>query len=354
MQKPHLGELVFFWVLFGIAGFLTLMILSPYGTAIFLAGVLSIVFIPTFERLLRLFRGNRSLASLATVAFILVMFIVPLSLIGFLMFEEMLSVYASLNESNVGLQVINVWIDNFEALVKNIVPTFHIEADVYGYIEGGLRWLADHLNDFFSQVFAILLDTFIVIIAMFFFLRDGKKLKEFAVKWSPLADSYDESIIAKLEVAVSSVVKGALGTAAAQGLLVGVGLMLFGVPNPVLWGVVSTIAALVPLFGTTIVTVPAVLFLFISGHSVAAIGLLLWSLIFVGLIDNILRPLLIKRDVHVHSFLILMSVLGGLVYFGPIGFLSGPIVLAFFFALLDVYPDIMKGRKITRDSSDII
>lgn len=351
MQKPHLGELIFFWILFGVAGFLTVMILSPYVTALFLAGVLAIVFAPVFRRLERLFHGNRSLASLVTVAFILVMIIVPLSIVGFLMFEEILNVYASLNDSNVALQVVNTWIGNFESLIRNIVPTFHIEANVYGYLEGGLRWMADHLNGFFSRILAMLLDTFIVIIAMFFFLRDGAKLKEFAVKWSPLADSYDESIIAKLGVAVSSVVKGALATATAQGFLVGVGFALFGVPNPVLWGVIATVAALVPVFGSTIVTIPAVFFLFISGHNLEGVLLLAWSLIFVGLIDNILRPLLIKRDVHVHSFLILMSVLGGLVYFGPVGFLAGPIVMAFFFALLDLYPDIMEGRVIKKGNS---
>lgn len=354
MQKPHLGELVFFWILFGVAGFLTVMILSPYVTALFLAGVLSVVFAPVFRRFERMFKGNRSLASLVTVVFILMVIIVPLSIISFLMFQEILNVYASLNDSNVGLQVVNVWIGNFESLVRHIVPTFHVGVDVYGYIEEGLRWMADHLNGFFSQIIAVFLDMFIVVIATFFFLRDGSKLKEFAVKWSPLADSYDESIIAKLSIAVSSVVRGALGTAFAQGFLVGVGFWIFGVPNPVLWGVIATVAALVPLFGSTIVTIPAVLFLFISGHHFEGLGLLAWALLFVGLIDNIIRPLLIKRDVHVHSFLILMSVLGGLAYFGPIGFLAGPIVMAFFFALLDVYPDIMKGRAIKKGTNDIL
>ena len=348
MQKPHLGELVFFWILFGVAGFLTVMILSPYVTALFLAAVLAIVFAPIFHRLNRLFHGNRSFASFITVAFILIMILVPLAIISFLMFEEISSLYASLNESNVGLQVVNTWIGSLELLVKNIVPTFHVQVDIYSYIEGGLRWMADHLNEFFSRILGFTLDVFVIIIAMFFFFRDGAKLKDFAVKWSPLADSYDESIIAKLNIAVSSVVKGALATAVAQGLLVGVGLAIFGVPNPVLWGVVSTVAALVPVVGTTLVTGPAVVLIFVSGHTFAAMGFLLWALICVGLIDNILRPLLIKRDVHVHSFLILMSVLGGLVYFGPIGFLAGPIVLAFFFALLDVYPDIMKGRVIKK------
>lgn len=354
MQKPHLGELVFFWILFGVAGFLTVMILTPYVTALFLAGVLAIVFTPIFRRLERLLHGNRSLASLTTVVFIVVMVIVPLSVISYLMFEEILSVYASINDTSIGLQSVNVWIGNFESLMRNIIPSFTAEVDVLSYLEGGLRWMAGHLNDVFSRILAILLDTFIVIIALFFFLRDGAKLKEFAVKWSPLADSYDEGIIAKLEVAVSSVVKGALATAIAQGLLAGIGFMIFGVPNPVLWGVIATVAALVPVVGTTIITIPAILLLFISGHPFPAIGLLVWSLVLVGLIDNVLRPLLIKRDVHVHSFLILMSVLGGLVYFGPIGFLAGPIVLAFFFALLDVYPDIMKGRAIKNGLDDII
>lgn len=353
-MKPHLGELVFFWILFGFAGFLTVMILSPYVTALFLAAVLAIVFAPIFQRLNRLLGGGGSLAAMLTVLFILVVIIVPLAIIGFLMFEEILSVYASLNDSNIGLQVVNVWIDQVQMLIQHIVPTFHVNANVYGYLEGILRWMADHLNDFFSRMLGLTLDIFIVIIAMFFFFRDGAKLKKFAVKWSPLADSYDESIIAKLDIAVSSVVKGALATATVQGLLVGVGLMLFGVANPVLWGVASTVAALVPMFGSTIITIPAVLLLFVSGHTFDAVGLLIWAFVIVGLVDNILRPLLIRRDVHVHSFLILLSVLGGLVYFGPIGFLAGPIALAFFFALLDVYPDIMKGRPIKKESGEII
>lgn len=348
MQKPHLGELVFFWILFAVAGFLTVMVLSPYVTALFLAAVFSILFAPLFQRFKKWTGGRESLAAFLTVSLVLIAILVPLSVIGFLMFEEILNVYASLNDGSIGLQIVNVWIDQVQALIQHVVPTFHVNANVYGYLESILRWMADHLNEFFSRILGLTLDIFLVIIAMFFFFRDGARLKEFAVKWSPLADSYDESIIAKLDVAISSVVKGALTTATVQGLLVGIGFAIFGIANPVLWGVVSTVAALVPVFGTTIITVPAATLLFASGHAFEALGLLLWSVFLVGLIDNILRPLLIKRNVHVHSFLILLSVLGGLVYFGPVGFLAGPIVLAFFFTLLDIYPAVMKGRPIKK------
>ena len=179
---------------------------------------------------------------------------------------------------------------------------------------------------------------------MFFFYRDGAKLHDFAVKWSPLADRYDESIIAKLETAISVVVNGALFVSAIQGLTIGIGFVLFGLPNPVLWGAVSVIAALIPVVGTAIITVPAGLYLFFHGDTVSGIGMLVWGGLLVGAVDNLIRPLFIKRGVDIHPFVILLSVLGGLAYFGPIGFLAGPISIAFFYALLDIYPAIVSGK----------
>lgn len=187
---------------------------------------------------------------------------------------------------------------------------------------------------------------------MFFLYRDGKKLRAFALKWSPLNDDYDESIIAKIETAVSSVVTGALTTAIVQGVMVGIGFSIFGIPNPVLWGVIATIAALIPLLGTGLITMPAGAWLLLTGHIGAGLGLIVWGLVCVGLIDNVLNPYMMKRGMDVHPFLILLSVFGGLVYFGPVGFLAGPIVLAFFFALMEIYPQIVKGRAISTTSSN--
>lgn len=345
-MKPHVGELSFFFALFAVVGFFAFMIMSPYFTALFLAGVFTIMFSPIFYWLEKRFRGDRTWAALATVLLVLLVVLVPLSFVGFLMFDELRSIYLGFNEDAASVQFIQSLAKKIELFIQRVIPDFTIDVDVYRYLEQGLAWAGQHFSVFFAGLFGFLFDIFLIIIAMFFFYRDGDKLKAFALKWSPLSDSYDESIIAKLELAVSSVVKGALTTASVQGILVGVGFALFGVPNPVLWGVVATIAALVPLVGTTIVTIPAVVMLFVTGNPLAAVGLLIWAVICVGLSDNFLNPLLIKRGVHIHPFLILLSVFGGLVYFGPIGFLAGPIVMAFLFALLDIYPSIMKGRTI--------
>jgi predicted PurR-regulated permease PerM len=129
----------------------------------------------------------------------------------------------------------------------------------------------------------------------------------------------------------------------------GIGFTIFGVPNPVLWGGIATIAALIPLVGTGIIVMPAGAWLLLTHHTGAGTGLIIWGFIFVGLVDNVLHPYVMKKGMDMHPFLILLSVLGGLSYFGPIGFLAGPIVLAFFFALLEIYPQIVKGRAIKQE-----
>lgn len=345
MTKPHIGEMIFFFVLFAAAGYFAFIIMHPYLTAIFLAGVLSLLFLPLLKRIEKVTK-HRGVAALLTVLLVLVIILVPLSLLGMMMFDEVVSVYTSLSDSNIGLQVVAVWIEQLEKLIQHVIPTFSMNIDIYGYIETALTWVAQHLNTFFSQIVGFIFQLFLIVIAMFFLLRDGGKLRQFAVRWSPLQDRYDNSIISRLEASVTSVVKGALVTALAQGVLVGVGFTIFGVPNPVLWGTIASISALIPLVGTTIITIPAVIYLFAFSAPAQALGLLVWSLICVGLADNVLHPFLVTRGVHVHPFLILLSVFGGLAYFGPIGFIAGPVVMAFFFTLLDVYPSIMKGETI--------
>ncbi len=349
-MKPQTSELVFFYILLGVVGYFAFMIMQPYLTALFLAAVLAVMFLPLFRLFVRKMRGNRTAAALSTVFLVLAAVLIPVIYVGSLMFEEVLGIYNSLDQSNFDPAVLRQWFGQIEIVIQHVVPGFHFQHDIYaymiGYLQGILAWAGNNLSVFVSGLVGFLFEIFIIIIAMFFFYRDGEKLKEFAIKWSPLADTYDESIISKLDVAISSVIKGALTVALAQGLMVGVGFSIFHVPNPVLWGVVGSVAALVPFVGTTLITIPAVAILYFSGSTVAAMGLLIWSLTCVGLADNVLGPMLIKRGVHIHPLFILLSVFGGLVYFGPIGFLAGPIVMAFFFALLDIYPVITMGRTV--------
>ena len=176
-----------------------------------------------------------------------------------------------------------------------------------------------------------------MLFALFYLLRDGRKLKNDIVMLSPLADNYDEKIFLKLRQAIRSIVLGSLVVGLVQGILTGIGFYLFGVPNPALWGSFAVIAALIPGIGTSLVIVPGIIYLFFVTSHLQALGMFIWGLVAVGLVDNFLGPMLVNRGVRVHPFLILLSVIGGLAYFGPIGFIAGPLVVALLVALLEIY-----------------
>jgi predicted PurR-regulated permease PerM len=208
------------------------------------------------------------------------------------------------------------------------------------YAETALQWIIQHVGSAASGVVGVFLKSFLFFIALYYLLRDGGRLKEKLVELSPLRDSYDEQIFDKLELAVHSVIKGNLTIALLQGILTGIGFTIFGVPNSFLWGTVAALAALIPGLGTGLVFVPTVLFMFFTGNVSAALGLAIWGLFAVGLIDNFLGPQLIGKGVNLHPLLVLLSVLGGLSLFGPIGLFLGPLSLSLLFAFLSIYTEI--------------
>jgi predicted PurR-regulated permease PerM len=173
--------------------------------------------------------------------------------------------------------------------------------------------------------------------ALYYLLKDGYKLKNYLLALSPLDDSNNNFIINRIRLAVFSVVKGNLLIGLIQGTLTGIGFALFGVPNPVLWGGVASIAALIPSIGTAIVITPAIIFLFVSGNNVGAGGLLVWGIIVVGLVDNFLGPKLVGSSMRLHPLVTFLAVLGGLAFFGPLGILLGPLVLSIFLVLVEIY-----------------
>ena len=163
------------------------------------------------------------------------------------------------------------------------------------------------------------------------------KWKKFVVLISPLKDADDDKIINKLKKTISGVLSGTLFISLVQGLLMGIGLAVFNVPNPALWGVVAGLASLIPTFGTAFVSVPAMIFLYMTGHTGGAIGLLVWSMLLVGTIDNFLSPMIVGRKINIPEIVILFSVLGGIVLLGPVGILIGPITVSLLYTLITMY-----------------
>jgi len=286
--------------------------------------------------------GNRqSLAAFLTALVIIACIFTPISFLGAQIFNEAKQLYSSLEGA--GSQAnFNALINVFARTVESFLPGIsnydvNISQTFDEYVKQGLEWITGHLGSAFSGITSLLLDLLVFFMALYYFLRDGKQFKETLVALSPFADHDDEGIFKRLELAVNSVIKGNLTIAIIQGILTAIGFTIFGVPNGALWGTVAAVAALIPAVGTALVLVPGVLFLIITGHIYPAMGLIIWGVVAVGTIDNFLGPKLIGKGMHLHPLLVLLSVLGGIAFYGPIGILIGPLTLSLLFAFLSIY-----------------
>jgi len=350
-MNHHILQLIFFLGLVVCTLVLNFFIFLPYVSIVFLAGIIAIIFEPMHTKILAFCIGKKSLAALFSVLVVLIFILTPLSIFGVILFQESTAVYSKLSSGESSILVLsNRAIEHTQVFLERVVPQFSFDIrsrlDLETYAGKIVGWLSNNLAGFFGGVLKGVIGFFLMILALFYFFRDGRRLLSSLVDLSPLFNSYDVKIITKLKTAINSVIRGQLMIAVIQGILTGIGFAIFGVPSPFMWAAVAAVASLVPTLGTSLVLIPAVVFLFFTGHIAAMIGLIIWGVAAVGLVDNLLGPILIERGLKIHPFIILLSVLGGIALFGPVGFIAGPVALSLLFALLDIYPIIIKPASV--------
>lgn len=332
----------FFTAIFLGMAFLSFLILKPFLISFILVVVFSVVFHPLYKKISEKLNKSPSFSSLLTVLLILLLILVPLSILGIKIFSEANHFYYSVSNNG------SVWLgsikDFSQGFIQKIFQTFHIQgstdvfaSDLSQYLKNGANWILGHLNIFFSSLFIFVFNTGIFIVMLYYFFKHSEEIRNFVIKLSPLSNVEDEKIFDRLGHAINSIVRGSITIALMQGILTGFGLAMFGVPNPALWGTLAALCALIPGVGTSIVLVPSVVYLALGSSIFNTIGLLIWGILAVGLIDNFLSPYLISRGSNIHPFLIFLSVLGGLILWGPIGFLLGPLSLSLLLTLFEFY-----------------
>ncbi len=336
------SELYFLLTLLAGIFVLTFFIFKPFLYALILAIVFATVFGPFHKKILTITRERKGLAAFLATVSVLIGVIVPIAFLGIQIFQEATQLYSSLVSNGSATDLSRSVGDTIQSLTRFSPVPIEFSVDVTQYLKQGLSWLLQHLGPLFANVAKVMVGIFILLVALNYLFKDGYKLKRAVVALSPLQDIHDETIFNKLALAINSVIKGSLAVALIQGILTAVGFAIFGVPNAALWGRVAAITALIPGIGTALVLLPAILYLYFSGQTFFAVGLLLWGVTAVGLVDNFLGPKLVERGVRLHPFLILLSILGGIGFFGPLGFLLGPLILSFLFALLEIYFAISK------------
>ena len=326
-------QTISFLVLLLLVFILVLFIFKPFVNIIALAVILAILFHPVYVRLLPRVK-YQSIAAALTVLLILLIIAIPIWFFGQVIFNELQNIYERYRAGGFVIDKSQI-ISSLPEQVQNVVQ--NVSTDVNAFIGRITSQAFASFSSIVSNIAGFVIATFMLFFVVYYLLRDGTKIKEVLMDISPMSSAHENKLITKIVTAVNGVVKGSFLVALAQGAIATIGFLIFGVPEPFLWGLFTVVAALVPNVGTSLSLIPAVIYLFVTGQTGQAIGLTIWGAVAVGLVDNFLGPKLVGRTTKLHPVLVLLAVFGGIKFFGILGFLIGPILLAIFVALIDMY-----------------
>lgn len=321
-------------------------IIQSFVITLVTAAVAAIVVSPIEKRVRAVVKQRHVSAVLVVIAFILVV-LAPFTVAGVLMVSQAEELVSGALGDGGWLKTFDISSNPIMLSLPEVVQEKILAIDPVAVGDDALSWIIKNLGSIFSGTAALVLHTVIFFISMYYLLSDREQLKAVVLKLSPFKDSMDEDILGRLVATVRGVVFGALIIAIIQGVLASIGLTIFGVPGALIWGGAVVLAAQVPLFGVGLILIPSIIYLFVTGQTGSAVGLLIWSGLVVGLVDNFLGPIVLKGKTHMHALLILISVLGGLELFGPVGFIIGPTVLAAVMVIMELY---LSGMLNTRKS----
>jgi len=338
---------IFFFAAYFYLLYQLLLVLAPFLAPLLGAAMLAVVVFPLRKYVERVVTQPTAAALIMTVL-VMITVVVPLTLLAWLLTREATAAIPALN-AWLAAQQTHGWSfaqGEFPALFERLWNGLNrlldmIELDVRSVALEGLREVGNRVTSagatLVREFFGVLFQIMILVLALFFFLRDGPRMIRGLVDLIPMEDYNKALVLGGLDRTLVAMVRGTVITASAQGTLTGIGLAIFGVPFPVLLGFVATVLAVVPIVGAALVWVPAGIYLAVTDHVPMAAGLALWGLFGVGLIDNFLRPFVVGGHAQLPATLLFLGVLGGLQVYGLVGGLISPLLIACVFAFARIY-----------------
>lgn len=321
-------------------------LLLPFYGPVFWAVILGILFNPLQRRLQLKFGWPRTLTALCTLSICLVIAILPVIVIGTLLVQEGANLYQNIESGKLDIT------GHLDQLKHSLPPYFQQLLDRFGLgelesvrekiVKGALQGSQFFATQAFSVgqgTFKFVVSFFVMLYLLFFFLRDGPELVRKVRIAVPLAEHQKRRLQLKFNRVVRATVKGNVLVAISQGLLGGLIFWFLEIPSPLLWAVLMALLSLLPAVGAAIAWGPVALYFLFSGAIWQGVVLGLYGVFVIGLVDNVLRPILVGKDTRMPDYLILISTLGGLAIFGLNGFVIGPLIAALFISSWGLFVD---------------
>jgi predicted PurR-regulated permease PerM len=327
-------------------------ILASFSGAILWGVVIAIMFAPVYRWLLRKLPERRTLAALAMIVLIVMIVILPLAMIGASLTQQVATVVGRMKSGELDfVKFLQQILDVLPAWATGLLDRFGIaslgdmQAKLADGVAKGSQTIAAQALTIGQSTFDFILDLGIMLYLLFFLFRDGDGLSRRIKESIPLRAGLREELLEKFTVVIRATVKGSLLVALAQGALGGLIFWILGINAALLWAVLMAFLSLLPAIGAGLVWMPVAIYLLATGSFWQGAILIAYGFFVIGLVDNIMRPMLVGKDTKLPDYVVLISTLGGIEAFGLNGFVIGPVIAAMFIAAWDIFSQSRKQSE---------
>ncbi|TAL09074.1 MAG: AI-2E family transporter [Nitrospirae bacterium] len=322
------------------------IVFKPFLLPALWAAILAHVACPLHERLTRLLKGRETVSAALLTAGIMAIVVAPVALMTFLFIQEAASAYDAVHAwvQSGGVKRLPAQLAHLplggrmqELIGRYVTSSDDLETFLLQSSKALSGFVVEQVTGFAKNVFLLTANFLVMIVTLFFFFKDGKRLLNGLYRIIPLEDAHKEKIFSRLDQTITAVVKGIVITAIVQGLLAGLAYAVLDVPVPVFLMALTIVLAPLPVGGTALIWGPVAAYLFWTGPLWKGIAMLLWGAGVVTTVDNVLRPVLIGQETKLPVLFLFFSILGGLAAYGLIGLFLGPILLAILITAIQIY-----------------
>lgn len=317
--------LIFFLVI-------SFLIIKPFLIALFLGALFAYVTYPFYDILKN--KIKESIAAFLILFLVLLIIVVPTIFFVEALVSQSYTFYFFMKEK-LTVGIFDGCTHDFCKFIGNLASQPDLALQIDSGLESFTNWIISKGTNFLRSIPGLIINLFVMLFSMFYFLKDGNKLIKSSEKYLGFKKKDFKKIRVRLNEIVNGVVFGYLVVAFIQGALGAIGFFIFGVSSPLFWGLLMAFLALIPYIGTGVIWGPAALFLVFDGIIqnsnsliLKGIGLAIYSIIFVSSLDNLIRPYLVGDKAKIHPAVAMLGILGGLFLFGPIGVILGPLLLS--------------------------
>ena len=341
--SSYLENLAFLLLLVAVSLAFGWILLPFYGTVMW-ASIIALLFAPLYRRFLQRLSPQRTVAALLTLLVVIVIVVVPFAFVSVSLAREAADVYQRMQSGELDLvryagrifEALPAWLGalldrfglgDFGALQRRLSEV----------LTQGSKAIAGRALSIGQNTFDLVAELFITLYLAFFLIRDGDAVARTVRRAIPLAPEHKKELLGKFATVIRATVRGNLVVAALQGLLGGVAVWFLGVGGALLWGVLMAFLSLLPAVGAALVWAPVALFFFATGALWQGIALTAFGVLVIGLVDNLLRPILVGKDTRMPDYVVMITTLGGMAVIGINGFVVGPAIAAMFIAVWHIY-----------------